>query len=196
MPASERHERERARREELIVTFARELAETGGWDAVTMRRLAERVEYSQPVLYSHFSGRAEIVRAVALRGFAELAAELGAARMGAGSPAAALRALAKAYLSFAQSRPAVYDAMFVLAVDLPFATDDMPAEARAGFAELVAALGPLAAGRDLDTLSEVTWAALHGLATLARSSRLRKGHQQERLDLLIEQLIGPASTPG
>jgi len=60
----------------------------------------------------------------------------------------------------------------------------------------VAALEPLAAGRDLDTLSEVTWAALHGLATLARSSRLRKGHQQERLDLLIEQLIRPASTPG
>jgi len=39
-------------------------------------------------------------------------------------------------------------------------------------------------------------AALHGLATLARSSRLRKGHQQERLDLLIEQIIRPASTPG
>jgi AcrR family transcriptional regulator len=196
VPASERHERERARREELIVTFARELAETGGWDAVTMRRLAERVEYSQPVLYSHFRGRAEIVRAVALRGFADLAVELGTARMGAGSPGAALRALAKAYLSFAQSRPAVYDAMFVLAVDLPFAADDMPAEARAGFTELVAALEPLAGGRDLDTLSEVTWAALHGLATLARSSRLRKGHQQERLDLLIEQLIRPPSTPG
>jgi hypothetical protein len=84
----------------------------------------------------------------------------------------------------------------VLAVDLPFAADDMPAEARAGFAELVAALEPLAAGRDVDTLSELTWAALHGLATLARSSRLRKGHQQERLDLLTEQLIRPAGTPG
>src|SRR5208282_6540900 len=107
MPTSERRDRERARREQLIVTSARELAETGGWDAVTMRRLADRVEYSQPVLYSHFSGRADIVRAVALEGFAELAEELRDARSGARSPAAALRALAAAYLAFAQSRPAV-----------------------------------------------------------------------------------------
>jgi hypothetical protein len=107
-------------------------------------------------------------------------------------PAAALRALATAYLSFAQSRPAVYDAMFVMPVDLPFAAADTPAAPRSGFAELLTALTPLAGGRDLDTLAEVTWSALHGLATLARSNRLREGHQQARLDLLIEQLTGPA----
>jgi AcrR family transcriptional regulator len=195
MSASERRDRERARREWLIVTFARELAETGGWDAVTMRRLAERVEYTQPVLYSHFKSRADIVRAVALRGFDELAAELRGARTGARTPAAALRALATAYLGFARSRPAVYDAMFVMAVDLPFAADDTPPEPQAGYAELLAALTPLAGGRDLDTLAEVTWSALHGLATLARSGRLREGHQQARLDLLLEQLTLPASAP-
>jgi AcrR family transcriptional regulator len=195
MSASERRDRDRARREWLIVTFARELAETGGWDAVTMRRLAERVEYSQPVLYSHFKSRADIVRAVALQGFDELAAELRAARMGARTPAAALRALAAAYLGFARSRPALYDAMFVMAVDLPFAAADTPAAPHAGFAELQAALAPLAGGRELDTLAEVTWSALHGLASLARSGRLREGHQQARLDLLIDQLTGPTSAP-
>jgi AcrR family transcriptional regulator len=194
MPASERRDRDRARREWLIVTFARELAETGGWDAVTMRRLAERVEYSQPVLYSHFKSRADIVRAVALQGFDELAAELRSARTGASTPAAALRALATAYLGFAKSRPAVYDAMFVMAVDdLPFAAADTPAAPHAGFAELQAALAPLAEGRDVDTLAELTWSALHGLATLARSRRLRDGHQQARLDLLIEQLTRSSS---
>lgn len=105
MPSSERRDRERARREQLIVTFARELAETGGWDAVTMRRLAERVEYSQPVLYSHFNGRADIVRAVALEGFAELADQLRSARTGARSPAAALHALAAAYLRRSPGAP-------------------------------------------------------------------------------------------
>src|SRR6266851_2352473 len=75
MPIRERRERDRARRQQLIVTAARELAETEGWDAVTTRRLAERVEYSQPVLYSHFTGKADIVRAVALEGFGDLAAE-------------------------------------------------------------------------------------------------------------------------
>ena len=109
-----------------------------------------------------------------------------------GPPRAALHALAAAYLRFAQSQPAVYDAMFVMPVDLPFAVADTPAAPRSGFAELLTALTPLAAGRDLDTLAEVTWSALHGLATLARSNRLRASHQQARLDLLVEQLTEPA----
>ncbi|KPC93108.1 TetR family transcriptional regulator, partial [Streptomyces sp. NRRL F-6602] len=79
MSVQERKERERADRERLIVATARELAEQQGWDAVTTRRLAERIEYSQPVLYSHFRGKREIIGAVALEGAAELAASLRAA---------------------------------------------------------------------------------------------------------------------
>jgi AcrR family transcriptional regulator len=96
MPIPERRERDRTRRRQLIVRAARELAEAEGWEAVTTRRLAERVEYSQPVLYSHFTGKADIVRAVALEGFGDLAAKLRSARTAADSPAAALRALAAA----------------------------------------------------------------------------------------------------
>jgi AcrR family transcriptional regulator len=47
---------------------------------VTTRRLAEQVEYSRPVLYSHFKGKDAIMTAVALEDFADLAAELRAAR--------------------------------------------------------------------------------------------------------------------
>ncbi|MEU2235159.1 TetR family transcriptional regulator, partial [Streptomyces vietnamensis] len=46
MSVQERKQRERADRERLIVATARELAEQQGWDAVTTRRLAERIEYS------------------------------------------------------------------------------------------------------------------------------------------------------
>jgi AcrR family transcriptional regulator len=193
MSVRERRERDRARRRQLIVTAARELAETEGWDAVTTRRLAERVEYSQPVLYSHFTGKADIVRAVALEGFADLAAELRSARTAALSPAAALRDVAAAYQRFAQSRPAVYDAMFLLPIDLPFAVPGTPAAPRAAFAELLTALAPLAGDRDLETLGEVFWSALHGLASLARSNRLRASHQQARLELLADQLTGQPS---
>ncbi|MFI6731135.1 TetR/AcrR family transcriptional regulator [Streptomyces atratus] len=79
MSVQERKARERAVRERLIVATARELAEQQGWDAVTTRRLAERIEYSQPVLYSHFRGKREIIGAVALEGAAEMAAGGGGA---------------------------------------------------------------------------------------------------------------------
>src|SRR4051812_34094346 len=100
MAIRERRERERAERERLIIDAARELAEAEGWDAVTTRRLAEQIEYSQPVLYSHFKGKDAIMAAVALEGFAELAAELRAARTGAADPRAALAAVAAAYALF------------------------------------------------------------------------------------------------
>src|SRR3954454_767540 len=94
----ERRERERAQRHQLIITAARELAEAEGWEAVTTRRLAERVEYSQPVLYSHFDGKDAIKRAVALEGFGELAALLRHARLAATEPSQALHAVGLAYL--------------------------------------------------------------------------------------------------
>src|SRR5690349_20292448 len=106
-----RRERERVAREKLIVAAARELAETEGWDAVTTRRLAEKVEYSQPVLYSHFKGKDAIVAAVALEGFAELAGRLRAARETADA-GEALAVVAETYTAFAEGRPALYDAMF------------------------------------------------------------------------------------
>ena len=122
MSIQERRERERAEREKLIIAAARELAETEGWDAVTTRRLAERVEYSQPVLYSHFDGKDAIKAAVAVEGFAELATGLAASRAAALDPARALAAVSYAYIDFARRRPALYDAMFSQTVDLPFAT--------------------------------------------------------------------------
>jgi AcrR family transcriptional regulator len=187
MSVQERRARERDQRHQRIIAAARQLAEAEGWDAVTTRRLADAIEYSQPVLYSHFQNRDAIIEGVAVQGFAELAAAMGAARRQAAEPTTAMLALARAYLAFAQANPALYHAMFTLA-DITFAQPETPAPARAGFAELSQALAPLAGDRDLETLAEITWSTLHGLAALTSSHRLRPGHEQQRLDLLIRQL--------
>jgi AcrR family transcriptional regulator len=107
MPVTTRRDRERAERHQLIITAAREVAEAEGWDAVTTRRLAERIEYSQPVLYSHFDGKEAIVRAVALQGFDELTDRLRRARLGADGSEQGLLAVCRAYLDFAVTRPAL-----------------------------------------------------------------------------------------
>src|ERR1035441_9301964 len=117
MSLADRRHRERANRHDLIIATARDLAEAEGWEAVTTRRLAELVEYSQPVLYSHFDGKDAIVRAVAIEGFADLAIRLRQARSAIDEPALALRAVCGAYLAFAAERPALYQAMFVLPID-------------------------------------------------------------------------------
>ncbi|ALV33362.1 TetR/AcrR family transcriptional regulator [Streptomyces sp. CdTB01] len=186
MSIQTRRERERAERERLIVTAARELAEAEGWDAVTTRRLAAEIEYSQPVLYSHFKGKDAIMAAVAVQGCADLAVELRAARTAADGPRQALAAVGEAYASFGRRRPALYDAMFTHAVDLPFATPEAPAPLQEAFAELVAVVEPIATeGEDIGLLTETYWAGLHGLVTLMRSGRLPERDHDQRLALLI-----------
>jgi AcrR family transcriptional regulator len=189
MSVQERKERERASRERLIVATARELAEQQGWDAVTTRRLAERIEYSQPVLYSHFRGKREIIGAVALEGAAELAAVLRAAARAEDGARARVTSLARAYLDFAAGNPAVYDAVFQLDGGLAFANEDTPKPLKDAYAALLENLGE-AAGDDVHPglFTEVFWASLHGLATLTRAGRLPPGDTERRVELLVDRL--------
>jgi AcrR family transcriptional regulator len=191
MTRQERRARERDQRRQVIIEAARELAEEEGWEAVTTRRLADRIEYSQPVLYSHFAGRDAIVSAVALEGFRELSAILHAARKGAGSPDEEPRAVAYAYTEFARANPALYEAMFALTVDLAFAQPGSQDPLIAGFGEVRGALAPLAGDRDLDTFTEITWSALHGLVTLSRAGRLRPDYYDQRLAMIVDLLGTP-----
>ena len=185
MSAPGRRERQRAERHRLIIDTARELAEAEGWDAVTTRRLAERIEYSQPVLYSHFAGKTAIVSAVALDGFTELGQLLAERVRGLTGGRAAVAAVAGGYLEFAATRPAMYEAMFSLDTDYPFADPASPPPLQAAFAALHDALGAATGPRDLATRTELFWSALHGVATLTRSERMLPEQQDERLRLLV-----------
>jgi AcrR family transcriptional regulator len=185
MAIDDRRERDWAARRRLIITTARKLAEAEGWDAVTTRRLSTEIEYSQPVLYKHFTGMEQIADAIAIDGFGELADVIRATRSGAGTASDALARIAHAYLDFARGNPAVYDAMFTRATILRFAAQDNPPQLEAAFAGLRQAVGLVADEHDADTLTEVFWAALHGLVTLTRAGRLRPGYDSERLQLLV-----------
>jgi AcrR family transcriptional regulator len=171
----------------LIVGTARKVAEAEGWDAVTTRRLSTEIEYSQPVLYKHFSGMEQIADAVALDGFAELAEAIGSAHSDTDGAGDTLTRIAQAYLNFARDNPAVYDAMFTRTTTLQFAAEDTPPQLTAAFAALHQAVGMVADEQDTDTLTEVFWAALHGLVTLGRTGRLRPAYDAERLQLLVDE---------
>jgi AcrR family transcriptional regulator len=194
MAIEDRRERERAARRQLIIGTARKLAEAEGWEAVTTRRLSTEIEYSQPVLYKHFAGMEQVADAVAVDGFAELAEVIRAAHSDPDAAGDALTRVARAYLDFARDNPAVYDAMFTRATALRFAAEDTPPQLAAAFAALRQAVGMAAGDQDTDTLTEVFWAALHGLVTLGRTGRLRPSHESDRLQLLVNEFTGGRET--
>ena len=165
-------------RRDRVLGDARRIAEAEGWDAVTIRRLATELGVTQPVLYTAFGKRQDIVDAVALRGFAELAAALDA-----GDPAAA-------YLDFARAHPATYEAMFLMPTGLRFAEADAPEPMRVAFA----ALGRALRTTD-DVRTEIAWSLLHGVASLDRAGRLSSGARVRRLAEL-ERLLGVLTAGG
>ena len=163
-------------RRDQVIRAARDLAESDGWAAVTMRRLAGELGVTQPVLYSAFTSRQALIDAVALTGFDDLAAALEAVDA---SPMARMRA----YLDFAAARPRIYEAMFSLPSGLTFATGDIPEPLQRAFWGIRDAFPD--AG---ETGAEVAWSTWHGLASLSASGRLRASHIQARLDLAHRML--------
>ncbi|WP_026818645.1 TetR/AcrR family transcriptional regulator [Arthrobacter castelli] len=186
--AAARKTRDKAARRADIINHARALAEADGWEAVTTRRLADAIEYSQPVLYSHFpGGMAEIMNSVALEGFSELASVAGSATNRHNTDRTRLRAVVDGYLDFAAAHPAVYAAMFTLPIRSRFAAEETDQELLAAFDQLAAILRDRAnPPRDIDTSTELLWSALHGLATLDRDGRLRDTARRARAELLVE----------
>lgn len=189
--ASARKARGKAARRASIITSARTLAEADGWDSVTTRRLADAIEYSQPVLYSHFpGGMAEIMNAVALEGFSQLATVAESAIRRHRTERTRLRAVVDGYLDFASTHPAIYEAMFTLPISARFATDQTDQELLAAFDQLAAVLrNRRNPPEDIGTSTELLWSSLHGLATLGRDGRLRPAARKARVEQLVELFL-------
>ncbi|WIY05663.1 TetR/AcrR family transcriptional regulator [Amycolatopsis mongoliensis] len=154
-------------RQRLIDT-ASELLAGEGVDAVTLRGIAKAAGVSHGAPLRHFSGRAELLSAVATRGYAGLLARR--ETLPGNSPRERLTAACHSYLDFALANPAMFELMFRR--DLVDADDPALSAAASAvfdtFAVLVAAVPTRIArsGADLRLVAASLWAALHGLAQL------------------------------
>jgi AcrR family transcriptional regulator len=185
---AERKLRDRQARRAQIISAARRIAEIEGWPNVTVRRLSDEISYSQPVLYAHFGSREGILAAVAVEGFHELGLALEKVKRRA-KGGGAVEAFASAYLAFASSSPALYEVMFSLSLNVPFADPATPAELQFAFAQLMELFK--SQGSKSEVLSEIFWASLHGLADLTRTKRIPRSRQKERVKALVDLFTYP-----
>ncbi len=177
-----RRDRERQKTRQAILEAARAIAADEGWEAVTMRRLAERIEYSLPVLYTHFENKAALVAELASLGYEALASRLHAARQRAVDPESAAGDLARAYCNFAWGERDLYEAMHGLTGVAVDAATYREAGAHA-LAEARAALEAWADSRsvmavDLDDAVTILWSTLHGIASLALARQMPGGKKR------------------
>jgi len=185
---AERKQRDRQARRALIISAARRIAELEGWSNVTVRRLSDEISYSQPVLYSHFESRDEILTAAAIEGFLEIGLALEKARKRAkrGNP---VESVAAAYLEFAASSPALYEVMFSLGLSVPFDDPATPPELHFAFSQLMELFQGQSSKSEV--ISELFWASLHGIAELTRTKRFPRSRQKKRVRALVELFAFP-----
>ena len=183
MGVSERRQREKALRRECILDTALALAVEDGWDSVTTRRIADRLEYSPAMLYEYFPGKRDILNGVARKGFGRLAEILQACLDGqADHP---MLAMAQQAADFAFAHRRLYELMHTADV-FEFGSQETPIEARTCFALLWQAIENEVGSRDdLDDLTDMAWSAISGLISLALFRRLAGGEYRAR------RLVGP-----
>jgi len=112
MGINERKTREKQALRDRILEAARRIVIREGFAALSMRKIADAIEYSPATLYLYFASRDEIARALCAQGYAQLLAGFEPLAQIA-DPAERLKALARAYVAFGVAHPQTYRLIFM-----------------------------------------------------------------------------------
>jgi len=185
MGTRERRERERGETRDKILATAREMFEQEGYEAVTMRAIANRIEYTPTALYHHFRSKHDLLTELCASEFAKFGSRFRHAAKGT-DPIARLRAAAETYFRFAEEHPSQYRFLF-MTVFSPLTQeglrplhrfDDPEYDAYAFLRQTCA--DAIAGGLlrpeydDPDALAQMLWGAVHGQISL----QMAKNYQE------------------
>ncbi len=175
MGTQERRAREREEVRTKILDAARELFASEGYEAVTMRRIAERIEYSPTAIYFHFKDKDALVRELCDLDFQSLAQQFQTVAA-IEDPIEKLKRTGLAYVQFGINYPNHYRLMF-MTPHPPMSAEDSairrgnPEEDSYAFLEHVVS-ECVAQGRfrseyhDVELTSQLVWSGMHGVISL------------------------------
>ncbi len=189
MGIKERREREKQGLRQAILSAALEIAAQEGWQAVTMRKVAELIEYSAPTIYEYFESKDAILQGLVHEGFSKMVAAMRAAFTTTANPHERLVQLGCAYTLFAWNNPELYQVMHNLAGATCHHTQPPPELRELGqiMHDSLLAAFPHYQGHNaaLEAALDIHRATMHGLVSLMLENRLPAG--RERLEALVEQ---------
>jgi AcrR family transcriptional regulator len=170
----ERREREKLEVRTKILDAARELFAREGYDAVTMRRIADAVEYSPTAIYLHFKDKETLVRELCEEDFASLAKAFQKIAKES-DPLERLRKIGMAYVDFGVEKPNHYRLMFMTSRHEPAEMEGLekgnPEEDAYAFlvttvAEAIAQERLRPELKDPQVVAQAAWAGVHGVISL------------------------------
>jgi len=199
MGTKERVGREKEAVRTAILQAARELFVTEGYRNVSMRKLAERIEYSPAAIYSYFPSKDDIFFALAEEGFRLLGATGDRIMRDHADPLDTVRQLFWAYYQFSREQPEFYELMFldrsVPQISREWERFSFVFDMTHGMAAVIQRCidtGVFAPETNPDAAFHVLWAATHGPAAIALCDRLSPGESGDALarDVIETALAG------
>ena len=190
MGLKERRKRDAHQMRSRILKAAMQLYVKGGYENVTMRRIAAKIEYSPGTLYLYFQNKKDIMLQLCYQGF-EGFLDYQVKLQEIADPLERLSAGGRYYLAFALENPELYELMFATKEIFKESGPDeeaAPLRAFRGFAKNVKDCldaGVFADG-EVETTAIALWATLHGLSSLLIKERLRF-LPEENLAEVVEQ---------
>jgi AcrR family transcriptional regulator len=174
MGVNERRERERLAVRERILDAARELFAERGYEAVTMREIGKRIEYSATALYGHFADKEALVRELCRKDFGDFAQRFLAAVVDSPDPVESVCRAGLVYLGFAEQFPQHYRLMFMTPLpETPPEQGEREDPRQNAYVFLRQLVDQLMAGKHLraeltdpDLVAQTIWAVMHGAAAL------------------------------
>jgi AcrR family transcriptional regulator len=186
----ERRERNRTEMRSVMLTAVREIAAADGWQTVSIRKIAERIEYSPTLLYQYFESKDAVVHEVRRQGYDDLLARLLVSTKRETDPRQQLRLMARANVDIAFEQPEVFKAM--LGMDGTPCDPPPGATAHHEIAKLIRATIELAApsASDLEGATEAYFCAVQGVVTMYLNDLLPGGRKRamKTADRIVEGL--------
>jgi AcrR family transcriptional regulator len=178
-----------------ILDTAWEMVVTEGWQSFSIRKVADAIEYSVPVIYSHFENKDAILLEFNRKGFKLLAEALAKAKAGQEKPADQIRAMGRAYWNYAFANKEYYQLMFGLGIPTCDTASRIPALADFNEVIISSIEGMVAPGKQPSfnpwLKYQSFWSMLHGLVSInmVTPSRAEKpGQEQEHSGLPGEEM--------
>ena len=203
MGVKERREREKLETRDLILDAARELFVSEGYEGVTMRKVAEKIEYSPTAIYVHFADKEELFRELCHQDFAHLAQLFQSAALPE-DVVERLKHIGRTYVEFGRQYPNHYKLMF-MTPHPPSELDERDCEMRGNPEVDAYALlkhtvqqaidaGAFRAGvDDAELISQTLWAAVHGVISLQIAKHCDSWVDwrplERRVDLMLDSVL-------
>ncbi len=193
MNMSSKKEQEHQRMRRMILDAAKELFAKDGFDNVSVRKIAARIDYSPAALYRYFKNKEDLILSLKHEGlarFAKMRVHLADIK----DPFERLREAGRMYLNYAISEPEYYDLLFNRSVPSFCDPEKWVGEPSKSFMNLkqtvkecieTGVLGNVS----VDIAVASLWASVHGLASLVANGRLQGNIPDLDMNTIFEDVL-------